>query len=161
MIQRTACLIAHSRDACRNLAIEKHLMDTLPDSTALLYLWQNQRAIASGRQQDPWSECQVGAFLSSGGQIVRRLSGGGAWYQDAGCLNFSFIVPKTAFDISRQLSIVGMTLGAFGVQAASSPHGELRVTDRCCCTNACFKNGAAAQSWRFLNFATINHLNAG
>ena len=41
MIRRTACLIARSSDPFRNQAIEKHLMDTLPEDTAILYLWQN------------------------------------------------------------------------------------------------------------------------
>ena len=35
MIQRTACLIARSSDPCRNLAIEKHLLDTLSEAFCL------------------------------------------------------------------------------------------------------------------------------
>ena len=33
MIRRTACLIALGGEPYRNLAIEKHLMDTLPEDT--------------------------------------------------------------------------------------------------------------------------------
>ena len=99
MIRRTACLIALGGEPYRNLAIEKHLMDTLPEDTAILYLWQNDRCISIGRCQNPLYECRVDPFLSAGGHIARRLSGGGAVYQDRGALNFSFILPKTAFDI--------------------------------------------------------------
>ena len=97
MIQRTACLIARENDVFRNLAIEKHLMDTLPENTAILFLSQNRHAVVVGRNQNPWYECKVEAFLESGGKIVRRLSGGGASYQDMGTLNFSLILPKSEF----------------------------------------------------------------
>ena len=107
MIRRTACLIALGGEPYRNLAIEKHLMDTLPEDTAILYLWQNDRCISIGRCQNPLYECRVDPFLSAGGHIARRLSGGGAVYQDRGALNFSFILPKTAFDIHHQLIILG------------------------------------------------------
>mgnify|MGYP003297611674 CR=1 FL=1 len=94
MIRRTACLIARGNDPCRNLAIEKHLMDTLPDSTAILFMYQNRQTVVVGRNQNPWYECQVEEFLQAGGFITRRLSGGGVCYQDEGTLNFSIILPK-------------------------------------------------------------------
>ena len=97
MIRRTACLIARGMDPYRNLAIEKHLMDTLPEETAILYLWQNHPTVTVGKMQNPWHVCPVDSFTLSGGLVARRLSGGGAMVQDPGCLNFSFIVPKTAF----------------------------------------------------------------
>ena len=134
MIRRTACLIALGGEPYRNLAIEKHLMDTLPEDTAILYLWQNDRCISIGRCQNPLYECRVDPFLSAGGHIARRLSGGGAVYQDRGALNFSFILPKTAFDIHHQLSILGMAagaaLGAVGVMAATQNQRQLRRTTR-------------------------------
>ena len=80
MIRRTACLIARDSDPFRNQALEKHLMDTLPEDTAILYLWQNRPAVMLGRAQHPWYECPVDDFLAKGGCIGRRLSGGGAMY---------------------------------------------------------------------------------
>ena len=144
MIQRTVCLIARDTDACRNQAIEKHLMDTLPDATAILFLWQNRQAVSIGCRQDPWAECAIGAFLSSGGQLNRRLSGGGALYQDMGVLNLSISLPKNEFDIPRQLSIIGMAAGAFGVQAASRGRGTLTASGRKFSASAYYKHGSAA-----------------
>ena len=106
MIKYASCLIARGTDPYRNLAIEKHLMDTLPEDTVVLYLWQNEHTIVVGRNQDPWNECRVTEFQQSGGRIARRLSGGGAVYHDLGNLNFTFILPKAQFNIPVQLSVV-------------------------------------------------------
>lgn len=144
MIRRTACLIARDSDPFRNQALEKHLMDTLPEDTAILYLWQNRPAVMLGRAQNPWYECPVDDFIQKGGSIGRRLSGGGAMYQDPGSLNFSFILPKIRFDIPRQLSILGMAAGAFGVQPQASGRNDLSLDGRKFCANAFFKSGAAA-----------------
>ena len=144
MIRRTACLIARDDDLYRNLAIEKHLMDTLPEDTAILFLWQNRQAVVIGCNQDPWTECAVGAFLSAGGQLSRRFSGGGTQYHDLGTLNFSIILPKSQFDISRQLSVVGMAVGAFGLQPHASGRSSLSINSRKFSDSAFFKSGAAA-----------------
>ncbi len=144
MIRRTACLIARGNDPYHNLAVEKHLMDTLPEDTAILYLWQNQHTIVIGRNQNPWAECKVEVFLQSGGRIARRLSGGGAVYHDLGNLNFTFIVPKTEFDIPRQLSVVATAVSAFGIQAELSGRNDLNAQGRKFSGNAYYKAGSSA-----------------
>lgn len=144
MIKRTACLIARSANPYHNLAVEKHLMDTLPEDTAILYLWQNQHTIVIGRNQNPWYECQVEEFLTSGGAIARRLSGGGAVYHDLGNLNFTFIVPKGEFDIPTQLSVVAMAVSAFGLYPEPSGRNDLLVQGRKFSGNAFYKAGSSA-----------------
>jgi lipoate---protein ligase len=144
MIRRTACLIARGTDAYRNLAIEKHLMDTLPEETAILYLWQNNHTIVVGRNQNPWYECRVNEFLEAGGKIARRLSGGGAVYHDMGNLNFTFILPKTEFDVPRQLSVVRMAIATFDLEATQSGRNDLLIGDRKFSGNAFYKAGHSA-----------------
>ncbi len=144
MIQRTACLIARGNDVFRNLAIEKHLMDTLPENTAILFLSQNRHAVVVGRNQNPWYECKVEAFLESGGKIVRRLSGGGASYQDMGTLNFSLILPKSEFNAGRQLHMIGEALSSVGVPWEMGPMGSLRLGGRTFCQNDFYKAGSVA-----------------
>lgn len=144
MILRTACLMGRGTDPCRNLAIEKHLMDTLPDSTAILFMYQNRRAVVVGRNQNPWDECQVESFLEAGGVVTRRLSGGGASYQDEGTLNFSIILPKKDFDASRQLQLLRDVAGCFGVVTDSGMGVSLRSGGRAYCQNAFFKSGSVA-----------------
>ena len=144
MIRRTACLIARGTDPYRNLAIEKHLMDTLPEETAILYLWQNSHTIVVGRNQNPWYECRVNDFLESGGRIARRLSGGGAVYHDLGNLNFTFVVPKTEFDVPRQLSVIRLAVAAFDLEAYQSGRNDLLIGDRKFSGNAFYKAGHSA-----------------
>jgi len=144
MIQRTACLLARCDDPYHNLAVEKHLMDTLPESTAILYLWQNQRVISFGRNQNPWRECRVDDFLRSGGRLVRRLSGGGLMYHDLGVLNFSFILPKSDLDVRKQLSVVLMAVGAFGIRAELSGRNNLQSAGCKFNENAFYKAGHSA-----------------
>ena len=144
MIKRTACLIARGTDPYRNLAIEKHLMDTLPEETAILYLWQNKHTIVVGRNQNPWYECHVEDFLESGGTVVRRLSGGGAVYHDMGNLNFTFVLPKTEFDVSRQLTVIRMALATYQLEVLQSGRNDLLIGDRKFSGNAFYKAGHSA-----------------
>lgn len=144
MIQRTACLIARGSDPYRNQAIEKHLMDTLPEETAILYLWHSEQALLLGRCQNPWYVCAVDRFTLSGGQVARRLSGGGAMYVDGGCVGATLLLPKAEWDVSRQMAMLGMAVGAFGVQAQSAPGCGLAAAGRRFCENAFFKGGSAA-----------------
>lgn len=144
MIRRTACLIARDSDPYRNQAIEQHLLDTLPEETAILYLWRNRRTVMVGRCQNPWYVCSVERFTDGGGTVARRLSGGGAMVQDEGCVGVTLIVPKTEWDIARQSALLGMAAGAFGVQAESAPRCGLSAAGRRFCDCAFFKGGAAA-----------------
>jgi len=144
MIKRTACLIARELNPFHNLAVEKHLMDTLPKETAILYLWQNQHTIMIGRNQNPWYECMVEEFLESGGKIARRLSGGGAVYHDLGNLNFTFIVPKTEFDIARQVSVVAMAVGAFGIPVETNARNDIYIGGHKFSGNSFYKAGHSA-----------------
>ena len=144
MIRRTACLIARGTDPYRNLAIEKHLMDTLPEETAILYLWQNRHTVVIGRNQNPWYELKVDEFLQSGGRLARRMSGGGAVYHDMGNLCFTIVLPKSEFDIPRQLNVVGLALGAMGVQTEYNGRNDLHAGGRKFSGNAFFKAGSAA-----------------
>lgn len=144
MIQRTACLVARSSDPCRNLAVEKHLLDTLPENTAILFLFRSGNAITVGRNQNPWYECNVEAYLEGGGTITRRLTGGGTFYQDAGTLNFSLILPKTDFNTQHQLAMAAHAAASLGAPAQPGAGASLAAAGRSFCLNAFYKAGSKA-----------------
>ena len=141
MIRRTACIIARSTDPYRNLAIEKRLLDTLPEETAILYLWQNAHTIVCGRNQNPWYECRVKEFLGDGGKIAKRLSGGGAVYHDMGNMNFTFLMPKADFNIPKQLSVIQNAVASYGLKAVQSGRNDLQIGERKFSGNAFYTSG--------------------
>lgn len=76
-----------------NLAIETYLVQEMPLDEPILLFYINEPSIIIGRNQNTIEEINTEYVEKKGIHVVRRLSGGGAVYHDAGNLNFSFIMP--------------------------------------------------------------------
>lgn len=76
-----------------NLAIETYLVQEMPIDEPILLFYINEPSIIIGRNQNTIEEINTDYVEKQGIHVVRRLSGGGAVYHDAGNLNFSFIMP--------------------------------------------------------------------
>ncbi len=87
-------LIGNSYDPYWNLALEEALFEYINRDISIIYLWQNDKTIVIGKNQNVEAECFANEFLNFGGKIARRKSGGGAVYHDKGNLNFSIICLK-------------------------------------------------------------------
>ena len=88
-----------SKDAYYNMAVEEFFLDRYDGDVFLL--WQNQNTIVVGKNQNTLAEIDPNFVKEAGITVVRRLTGGGAMYQDPGNLNFTFITELSLIHICR------------------------------------------------------------
>ena len=83
-----------SNDIRRNLATEQYLMNSDHMQVPFMLFYIEDSCIIVGRNQNTLEEINQKYCEEHGVTITRRLSGGGAMYQDMGNLCFSFVVPS-------------------------------------------------------------------
>lgn len=113
----------------KNLAIEKHLADSIQSGDLLFYLWQNEETVVIGRNQNALRECKAGLLESEGGYLARRTTGGGAVYQDMGNLCFTFLASPERYDLERQMKVVQLACRKFGIETEFSGRNDIITKD--------------------------------
>ena len=113
-----------------NIAVENYLLSLPPDGGVTLYLWQNQRTVVIGQNQNPYAECDVEQLERDGGYLMRRRTGGGAVFHDLGNINFSFIVPNDLYDTARQFAVLQRAVASYGLDTQISGRNDVLVFSR-------------------------------
>lgn len=121
-------IFGDSLDPYRNLAVEEALF-LRPSGSVALYLWQNQNTVVIGKNQCAYTECRLPLLMNEGAVLARRTSGGGAVFHDLGNLNFTFIAPRAAYDVPRQLGVILSALGMLGIAAHASGRNDLTLDE--------------------------------
>lgn len=122
--------ISRSGDGDRNLAMDGWFLDNVKKGDIILYFYVNTRAVIIGRHQNAWKECRVANMAANGVQLVRRHSGGGAVYHDAGNLNFSFIMGERDYDLDRQMSVITSAVRRLGLEPELSGRNDVLIGGR-------------------------------
>ncbi|MBR4445956.1 MAG: lipoate--protein ligase [Solobacterium sp.] len=144
MIKQLSVIHSAGSDPVRNLALESLLMDLVGPEEMILYLWQNDRTIVIGKNQNLRKECELARIEQDGIQIVRRSSGGGAVYHDLGNLNFSFIAHDDNYDVKRQTEILCSALAQLGIEAAVSGRNDVLCQGRKVSGNAYYHHNGVS-----------------
>lgn len=121
-----------------NLGIEKFLFENLEEDTIILYLWQNEKTVVIGKNQNPYLECRCSALENDGGFVARRLSGGGAVFHDIGNLNFTFICKKEDYDLEMQTKVIENACRQAGIDVRVSGRNDILADGRKFSGNAFF-----------------------
>ncbi|KAL4808515.1 hypothetical protein BDV18DRAFT_100844 [Aspergillus unguis] len=112
-----------STDPYVNLSIEHFLLEKAPPDSSILFLYVNRPCVVIGRNQNPWLETNLRKLHndrenngadSDDAVFVRRRSGGGAVFHDAGNLNYSVISPRTSFTRNKHAEMMVRALHRVG-----------------------------------------------
>ena len=141
MIHKLWHLDARTTDPYRNIAVENRLTTNVRPGECILFLWQNQNTVVIGRNQDAFRECRVTELEKDGGHLARRVSGGGAVYHDLGNLNYSFLVRRQDYDVSRQMEVILRALRSLGVPAEKTGRNDLAAAGSKLSGNAFYYSG--------------------
>ena len=119
-----------SHDPYENLAREHILTENVLPGSPVLYLWSNSPSVVIGKNQDCYAECKVEDILSSGVNLVRRFSGGGAVWHDLGNLCFSFCCSEADYDVTRQTEVILDAMKALGFPAYRTGRNDIEIDGR-------------------------------
>jgi len=141
LITNIRYIISKENDPYANLALEEYLLKNVGEQECILYLWQNEKTVVIGKNQNPWKECKFTELEKDGGKLARRLSGGGAVFHDLGNLNFTFLVRKENYDLEKQLEVILKAVNHLGIPAEKSGRNDITVDGRKFSGNAFYSDG--------------------
>ncbi len=141
MINNVNYIESNEFNPYNNLALEEYLLNNVKSNEIILYLWQNEKTVVIGKNQNSWKECKIKELEEDDGKLVRRLSGGGAVFHDLGNLNFTFLVNKEDYDVGKQLEVIIKAVKNLGIPAEKTGRNDITVDGRKFSGNAFYSDG--------------------
>lgn len=114
-----------------NHAIEEYIMDKFDDDCFML--WRNEPCILIGKNQNTLSEININYVTENKMPVVRRITGGGAIFNDHGNLNFTFISNKNenaVADFEKFTNPIIRALKKLSVDAELKGRNDLIINGR-------------------------------
>lgn len=128
------CIDLKSTDPALNHALEEYYLRHSQEEYFLL--WRNAPCVLLGRNQDAYAEIDPDFVRTRSLAVIRRITGGGAVYNDLGNFNFAYIVNAGAgtgrvFASFGEFTrpVVG-ALRAMGAEAELSGRNDITVDGR-------------------------------
>ena len=142
-------------DVYENLAIEKCLLHVCKmECMPILYLWQNEKAVVIGKNQNAYTECNVEFAKNNGVSIARRITGGGAVYHDRGNINYSIILPKQIYNKEYSTNVIIKALKQLNLNVEKTGRNDICLNGKKISGNAYYTNESVG-----LHHGTIIHRN--
>lgn len=126
-MQKLKVFLSDSLNPHLNLATEEWIFHNLDPSQQVLFLWRNEETVVIGRNQNPWSECNLAKMKEDQVHLARRTTGGGAVFHDLGNTNFTFLSPKDAYKRDNNIQVIFNALKNFGISGEASGRNDLLI----------------------------------
>jgi len=130
-----------STSASFNMAAEEYILKNFQEDVFML--WQADKTVLIGKNQNTRKEIDVQYVEDNDIRVIRRLSGGGAVYNDLGNTNFAFISTDSGdsfANFKKFTSPIIDLLQGLGVPAEFSGRNDLLVEGKKFSGNAQFKH---------------------
>ncbi|MDZ7293719.1 lipoate--protein ligase [Mycoplasmopsis pulmonis] len=119
--------VSKTYDPYKTLPLEELLLKDASIDDEIVYIYQHENAIILGRNQNTYEEVNADYVKEKNIDIVRRISGGGAVYQDLGNICFSFITHNNKNSYMNFLNPIIQFLKSLGLNADFKGRNDLVV----------------------------------
>lgn len=123
--KRMLCINNTYTNAWFNLAAEEYLLKNFSENVFML--WQNEPSVIVGKYQNVLAEVNMDYVKTNNIKVVRRFSGGGTVFHDAGNLNLTFIESNKNVNFDRFTERVIRMLSNLGIHAESDARRAINI----------------------------------
>jgi len=126
------CVENNFDNPCFNHGVEEYFLHNSQED--IFILWINKPTILIGRNQNAFAEINQHFVKKHNIEVVRRLSGGGAIYNDENIIQFTFITKRNQGSIKESFTTfvtpIIEALQSLGIDARFSGRNDIVINDK-------------------------------